>query len=90
VNTDATQALSDLERDVLGFAELRWRYPGAKEGAIRERFGWSATRYYQVLNSLTERPEAAAYAPVLVARLRRLAQLRRQQRSSAGRVTGAD
>jgi hypothetical protein len=81
--------LSDLERAVLDFADLRWRYAGAKEAAIREQFDWSTTRYYQVLGALLDRPEAAAYAPVLVARLRRLAEARRSQRSIEGRgLTG--
>ncbi len=78
-------ALSDLERDVLDFANLRWRYGGAKEAAIREQFGWSATRYYQVLGALLDRPAVAEYAPLLVGRLRRLAEARRQQRSIDGR-----
>ena len=32
----------------------------------------SATRYYQVLNALVDRPEALAADPMLVKRLRRL------------------
>lgn len=73
-------ALSDLEVEVLDFAALRWRYLGAKESAVRERFGWSLTRYAQVLNGLLERPEAAAHAPQLVARPRRLRDARADQR----------
>jgi hypothetical protein len=42
-----------------------------------------------VLGALLDRPEAAEYAPVLVARLRRLAEARKQQRSIEGRgLTG--
>jgi len=81
----ADAALSDLERAVLDFAGLRWRYAGAKEARIREQFGWSTTRYYQVLGALLERPEAVEYAPMLVARLRRLAEARSRQRSVQGR-----
>ena len=80
--------LSDVERQVLDFAAPRWRYAGAKEAASRQRFGWSTTRHHQVLGALLERPEAAAYAPVLVARLRRLTEARKQQRSIEGRGVG--
>jgi hypothetical protein len=40
--------------------------------------GLTATRYYQVLNELIDRPEALAFDPVLVKRLR--AQRARRQR----------
>ena len=52
------------------------------ETAIRERFGWSPTRYFQVLNAFLDRPEGAAHAPALVARLRRLRDARKEQRSN--------
>jgi hypothetical protein len=36
-------SLTDLERDILDFAGTTWLYAGAREAAIRERFGLSAT-----------------------------------------------
>jgi Protein of unknown function (DUF3263) len=42
----------------------------------------SATRYYQVLNALIDRPEALAFDPLLVKRLRRLRSARQRQRSA--------
>lgn len=65
-------ALTDLERDLLSFAGLRWARPGGRDTAIRERFDMTPTRYHQLLNSLIDRPEALAADPVLVLRLRRL------------------
>jgi hypothetical protein len=50
--------LTDVEMAVLEFETQQWMYPGAKEQAIRETFDWSATRYFQVLNALLDRPEA--------------------------------
>ena len=44
----------------------------SKERAIRERFGFSAARYHQLLNRAIDRPEAIAYDPMLVRRLRRI------------------
>lgn len=63
-------AILDFERD--------WRsYEGAKDAAIRERFGISPARYYQLLARLVDSPAAAAQDPLLIARLRR----RRARRS---------
>ncbi|HXF56894.1 MAG TPA: DUF3263 domain-containing protein [Actinomycetota bacterium] len=67
-------------KDVLDF-EREVRASGrAKELAVRERFGMSAARYHQLLNRLIDRPEALAYDPVLVQRLRRLREARRRAR----------
>jgi hypothetical protein len=59
-----------------------WRYAGAKEQAIRDLFGMSATRYYQVLNSLLDSPAAMATDPMLVKRLRRVRAARQRARSA--------
>src|SRR5580765_2520922 len=72
------------ERDcaILAFERQWWKYPGAKEQSIRDNFALSATRYYQVLNSLIDRPEALAQDPLLVKRLRRLRAERQRARSA--------
>lgn len=74
--------LSDRDRDVLLFERQWWRYAGAKEHAIRERFDMSSTRYYQVLNALIDRQDALAFDPLLVKRLRRMRQTRQRARSA--------
>jgi hypothetical protein len=84
----ATVTLPTREREMLAFEWQWWRYAGAKEAAIRERFGLSATRYYQVLNALVDRPEALAADPLLVRRLRRMRATRQRHRS--GKVLGTD
>jgi len=66
------EELTDREREILAFERQWWRFAGAKEQAIRELFGLSATRYYQVLNALIDRPAALTADPMLVKRLRRL------------------
>ncbi|MHA3701989.1 DUF3263 domain-containing protein [Jatrophihabitans sp. YIM 134969] len=70
------------DRDILAFERQWWKYAGAKEQAIRDLFGMSATRYYQVLNALIDTPEALAADPMLVKRLRRLRASRQRQRSA--------
>ena len=74
--------LSERDEQVLAFERQWWKYAGAKESAIRELFDMSATRYYQVLNALIDRPEALATDPMLVKRLRRLRSARQRARSA--------
>ncbi|MEU7694629.1 MULTISPECIES: DUF3263 domain-containing protein [Microbispora] len=74
--------LSDRDREMLAFERQWWRYAGAKEQAIREAFGISATRYYQLLGELIDRPEALEHDPMLVKRLRRMRAGRRRDRSA--------
>lgn len=75
-------ALSELEMRILAFERSWWRYPGAKERQILEVLGMPVTRYYQLLNLLIDRPEAAEFDPILVARLRRRRRARRGLRSA--------
>jgi hypothetical protein len=75
--------LTARDREVLAFEKTRWQYAGAKETAIRDVFGLSATAYYQLLNALIDRPEAYTAEPVLVKRLLRLRGTRRAGRRSA-------
>ncbi|WP_078324498.1 DUF3263 domain-containing protein [Mycobacteroides salmoniphilum] len=58
--------------EALELERVWWRLPGAKEEAIRERFGVSPVRYYQQLNTIIETPEALAFDAQTVNRLRRI------------------
>jgi hypothetical protein len=64
--------LDDRAKEILAFERKWWKHAGSKEQSIRETFGLSATRYYQLLNGLLDDPEALKHDPVLVGRLRRL------------------
>jgi hypothetical protein len=79
---DGTDGLTRRDREILAFERQWWKYAGAKEQAIRELFDMSATRYYQVLNTLIDTPAALAADPMLVKRLRRLRATRQRQRSA--------
>ena len=79
---DVADGLSDRDREVLAFERQWWKYAGAKEQAVRDLFDMSATRYYPVLNSLIDRPEALVADPMLVKRLRRLRTSRQKQRAA--------
>ena len=80
--TARSSGLSARERALLDF-ERDWRaHQGRKEEAIRERFGVSAARYYQLLNRLLDEPAAAAYDPLVVTRLRRRRDRRARERTA--------
>ncbi len=80
--------LDARSRAILDFEREWWKHPGTKQHAVRERFGLSPARYYQLLNRLMDDDEALAYDPMLVKRLRRLRAAR--QRRRVGSRLGVD
>jgi len=78
--------LSDTDVAILRFERDWWRHRAPKERAVRERLGLSGTRYHQLLNTLIDRPDALAYDPMLVGRLRRLREARRRARAARRRA----
>ena len=83
--TGEVAALDQRDRDLLDFEREAWKLRMSKERAIRERFGFSAARYHQLLNRAIDRAGALAYDPMLVRRLRRIRDARRRKRV-AGRL----
>ncbi|RZU50539.1 uncharacterized protein DUF3263 [Krasilnikovia cinnamomea] len=75
-----TVALTEREEQILAFERKWWKHAGAKEQAVRDAFGLSATRYYQLLNGLLDNPAAYEHDPVLIGRLRRLRSARARTR----------
>jgi hypothetical protein len=73
--------LTRREHEMLVFERQWWRRAGAKDTAIRTRFGVPPTRYYQALNALVDRSDAQAADPLVVARLRRVRAARHSRRS---------
>ena len=71
--------LNSRERRVLDFERSWWKLPGPKDRDIRERLGFSATTYYEVLRGLVDKPSALEYDPLTVRRLRRLRASQRVQ-----------
>jgi hypothetical protein len=69
-------------RQILDFEREWWKHAGPKERGIRERFGFSAARYHQLLNRIVDDPAALTHDPMLVRRLRRLREERRRKRSA--------
>lgn len=71
---------TDEHREIIDFERQLWKFGGAKEAAIRERFGFGSVIYYQKLAWAIEQPEALAHAPSTVRRLQRLRDRRMAQR----------
>jgi hypothetical protein len=78
----APRVLEERERGMLVFERQWWRHAGAKEEAIRRKFGIGPTAYYQLLSRLIDDPAALAHDPMLVKRLQRQRAARRRQRAS--------
>ena len=74
--------LSERDMRILAFERRGWRSPAGTEPAIAEVLDMPATRYYQLLNALIDRPEASEFDPVLVSRLRRQRSRRNKIRSA--------
>lgn len=73
---DLAAAREERIRRVLDF-EAGWaNHGGAKARAIRAEFGWTTTRYYQVLDGCVETQAAVRHDPMLVRRLLRLREAR--------------
>lgn len=97
VDAPASGRLDARDRSILDF-EADWqhrsgaRHDGGKEEAIRARLGLTPPRYYQLLARVIGTHAALAYDPVLVARLRRLQESRREQGRArlGGTVSASD
>jgi Protein of unknown function (DUF3263) len=76
--------LDQRSKEVLDFEREAWKLSVTKERAIRERFGFSPSRYHQLLHKVIDRPEALVYDPMLVRRLRRVREVRRRARTASG------
>lgn len=74
--------LTERDAQILAFEREWFKTPGSKERAVKEQFGVSATRYYQILNELIDSSEAAAHDPMLVKRLQRMREARKRQRAA--------
>jgi hypothetical protein len=81
--------LTERDRRVLDFEAAWWTYPGPKDVVVRDYLAMSATRYYQVLRRLMDDPEALAYDPLTVKRLRRLRRVARERRLERHDRSGA-
>lgn len=62
--------MTDIDRAILDVEARHWRYAATKEQHVREVLDLTPVRYYQRLARLIDDPEAVAYAPAVLRRLR--------------------
>lgn len=85
-SSDGTpQELSERDLAILEFESRWWQHAGQKEEAVRAAFGFSPTRYYQLLGVLIDSPAALVHDPLLVKRLHRLRDTRQAARRARAR-----
>ena len=74
--------MTDDDRAMLAFERKWWQFAGNKEAEIATQFGMTPVRYYQRLNAVLDDPQAIAFDPQLVRRLRRIRTSREARRSA--------
>jgi hypothetical protein len=63
--------LNAEDRALLAFECAWWTEPGLKTERIRRELGMTSSKYYKRLSELIHTPEALAFDPLLVRRLRK-------------------
>ena len=71
--------LSERDAAILDLERTAWTLPGRKEALVKA-LGLSPSTYYKALSTLLDDPEALAYDPLVVRRLRRVRDQRRRAR----------
>lgn len=79
-STDTEPMLTDRQQQILDFEEAWSGVPGNREAAIRDTFHVSPARYFQELYRVLDTPAALEVDPMLVKRLRRMRERRREAR----------
>jgi len=75
-------SLTDRQHQILTFERQWWKHLDARTTTVRELFDCSPVQYRRELDEIIDLPEAHAYDPLLVKRLRR----RREARATAART----
>ena len=73
------QQLSQRDRAILDFEQSWWKSATPRDQAVREQFQLTESEYAEVLNQLVASEAALLAEPLLIRRLRRLRDRRRQQ-----------
>jgi hypothetical protein len=63
--------MTETEMAILDFEREWWRHAGARDQEVARRWGMSASKYDRRLIAIAVRPEAMAYDPLTVRRIRR-------------------
>jgi hypothetical protein len=72
--------LTERQRAILEFERTWWTFDAEKDVLIRRRFACPPDAYYEELNQVLEDPDSLSVDPLVVRRLTRLRDRRRQAR----------
>ena len=78
--------LTDTQRALIDFERAWWQLPASKTSEISSRFGFSSSSYYRALYALVDLPDAEAYDPLTVRRVRRRREQTRRERIEGRRA----
>ena len=76
------QKLSQRDLDILEFEQSWWESDVPKDQAVREQFQLTESEYALVLDELIASDEALVAEPLMVRRLRRMSDRRRQEHTA--------
>jgi|TARA_B110000003_G_scaffold188509_1_gene187367 hypothetical protein len=79
VKNGNSSVLTEREKDILEFEQSWWSLSIPREQAVRDRFQLTETEYVEVLEMLIATEAALEAEPLLVRRLRRMKDRRRQE-----------
>jgi|TARA_B110000263_G_scaffold62575_1_gene53791 hypothetical protein len=79
VKNGNSSVLTEREKDILDFEQSWWSLSIPREQAVRERFQLTETEYVELLELLIATEAALEAEPLLVRRLRRMKDRRRQE-----------
>jgi|TARA_B100001094_G_scaffold39924_1_gene34534 hypothetical protein len=79
VKNGNSNGLTEREKDILDFEQSWWSLSVPREQAVRDRFQLTETEYDELLEVLIATEAALEAEPLLVRRLRRMKDRRRQE-----------
>ena len=82
--------LSPRDEAILEFESSWWTEPGPKEVAVALRFQLTMAEYTEALGRLIDDDDALAVSPMVVRRLRRKRDRRRQDRAGVASAGGGE
>ena len=76
-------SLSPRDQAILDFERSWWTEPGPKEVSVAQRFSLTMGEYQETLARLVDDPDAHEFDPLVIRRLRRQRDRRRQERTAS-------
>ena len=77
--------LTERDMAIIEFERSAWKSSETKQQSIRQAFSISPARYYQLRDSLLDKPEALQFDPLVIKRLQRDRKVRRSKKLGISR-----